>query len=65
MKKHTIEAYSLHKGGYCNDTLTYFADGTEIEITGEFYVDKQNNLHHTHIFDDGEEVELIVKYENF
>ena len=51
MEQHKIEPYSLQKGGYCNDTLTY--------------VDRDNKLHHTHIFDDGVEMEIVVPYENF
>lgn len=53
MEQHKIESYSLQKGGYCNDTLTYFADDVQIDVSGEFYVDRDNKLHHTHIFDDG------------
>lgn len=63
--KHKIEPYSLQKGGYCNDTLTYFADDVQIDVSGEFYVDRDNKLHHTHIFDDGVEMEIVVPYENF
>lgn len=65
MEKHKIEPYSLQKGGYCNDTLTYFADDVQIDVSGEFYVDRDHKLHHTHIFDDGVEMEIVVPYENF
>ncbi len=63
--EHKIEPYSLLKGGYCNDTLTYFADNVQIDVSGEFYVDRDHKLHHTHIFDDGVEMEIVVPYENF
>lgn len=47
-----------------NDNLQYTADGQCFEVDGEFYVDKLNWLHHTHIFEDGSEVEIIIPYEN-
>ena len=64
-KKHTLEPYSLQKANNGNDTLTYFADGVQTDVCGEFYVDRDNNLHHTHIFDDGDEQEIVIPYENF
>lgn len=34
-KKHTIECYELLKGNYNQgNTLTYFADGKEYNVTG-------------------------------
>lgn len=62
MKKHTLEVYELVKGNYNQgDTLVYFADGLEISITGVFYV-KDGILHHTHIFNDGVEMEITITY---
>lgn len=60
--KHTIEFYELLKGNYGHDTLIYFADGKEYNVTGEFYIDCQGILHHTHIFDDREELEVTCQY---
>lgn len=61
--KHTVEFYELCKGSYGQgDTLTYFADGVQFDVTGEFYVDRQGVLHHTHIFDDGTEMEVKAQY---
>lgn len=59
---HTIEDVELTKHGYQHDCLTYVADGKYCQVDGEFYVDKDGFLHHTHIFDDGIEKEIIVKY---
>lgn len=61
--KHTIEFYELLKGNYGQgDALTYFADGKEYNVTGEFYVDRKGILHHTHTFDDGEEMDVTCQY---
>lgn len=59
---HEVTDVELTKGGYGHDTLVYFADGEEIEVTGEFYVDKDGMLHHTHTFEDGEEIEITLPY---
>ena len=59
---HKVEVDELVKGGYCNDTLVYFADGTEVEVSGEFYVDRKGMLHHTHAFGDGTEIEIEMPY---
>lgn len=59
---HTIEDVELTKHGYHHDCLTYVADGKYCQFDGEFYVDKEGFLHHTHIFDDGIEKEIVVKY---
>lgn len=59
---HTIEDVELTKHGYCHDTLTYVADGKNCQVDGEFHIDKDGFLHHTHIFDDGIEKEIVVKY---
>lgn len=63
-KKHKIEDVELRKGGYCNDTLTFFADDKEVNVSGEFYVDADYKLHHTHEFEDGTEIEITIPYEN-
>lgn len=63
-KKHKIEDVELLKGNYHQgDTLTYTADGKDVAVTGEFYVDGDNVLHHTHEFEDGTEIEIKIKYE--
>lgn len=60
--EHEITDVELTKGNYNRgDVLTYKADGEWIEVTGEFWV-KDGILHHTHIFDDDEEVEITTKY---
>lgn len=62
--EHTIEDVELHKGSYQRgDTLSYVADGEPVSVTGEFFVDKNHNLHHTHIFSDGTEQKIVVAYE--
>ena len=60
---HTIIVDELIKGSYNQgDTLVYQADGVEINVTGEFYVDKQGILHHSHVFEDGTEVGFQIEY---
>lgn len=64
-KKHKIEDVELRKGNYHQgDTLTYTADGKEVVVSGEFYVDDDYKLHHTHEFEDGTEIEIVIPYEN-
>lgn len=64
-KKHKIEDVELHKGSYHQgDDLVYTADGKEVVVSGEFYVDDNYKLHHTHEFDDGTEIEIVIPYEN-
>lgn len=64
-RKHTVEVEVLDKGNYSQgDTLTYLADGIEFTATGEFYIDRQGVLHHTHVFDDGTEMDVAVPYFN-
>ena len=59
---HIIDDVELEKGGYGHDTLTYTADGEHTQVDGEFFVDGVGKLHHTHIFDDGTEVEILINY---
>ena len=60
---HTVEFYELEKGNYNQgDSLIYFADGIEVNVSGEFYVDRKGTLHHTHEFEDGTEIELNIPY---
>lgn len=61
--EHRIEDIMLTKHSH-GDNLQYTADGQHIEVDGEFFVDKLNWLHHSHIFADGSEVEIVVPYEN-
>lgn len=60
--KHTITNVELEKNGHQGDCLTFEADGKQINVTGEFYVDRAGQLHHTHIFPDGEEMEIVTPY---
>lgn len=59
---HTITDIELSKGGYRHDTLSFLADGKYVQVDGEFYIDKDGILHHTHIFPDGKEVEITIEY---
>lgn len=61
--KHQIIPIELHKRGNIVD-LSYEADGVQTNVSGEFYVDKHNNLHHIHEFVDGTDLELVVPFEN-
>lgn len=61
---HRIEDIALTKRSNGSDNLQYTADGKNFEVDGEFYVDKNNNLHHTHLFEDNEEMEIVIPYEN-
>lgn len=63
MKKYQITDVELTKGNFNQgDTLRYKANGEEQCVTGEFYIDKNGILHHSHIFPDGTEVEIKTKY---
>ena len=62
--KHVIDNIILTKHNNGNDNLMYDADGKTFEFDGEFYVDKKHNLHHEHLFEDGEEMEIVIPYEN-
>lgn len=61
--KHEISDVSLWIDNR-TDNLTYHANGKEITVSGEFYIDNDNWLHHSHIFEDGTEVEFRVKRYN-
>lgn len=54
---------TLTKGGYGHDTLTWSYMGKSYDCTGEFFIDKDNNLHHTFIAPSGKEVEIVTPYE--
>lgn len=43
--------------------LMYRADGEDVTVNGEFYVDEDRVLHHTHIFPDGEERDVTFQFE--
>ena len=62
--EHRIEDVMLTKHHNGNDNLQYTADGKNFEVDGEFFVDKQHKLHHTHIFENGDEMEIVIPYEN-
>lgn len=62
--EHRIEDVMLTKHHNGNDNLQYKADGKTYEVDGEFYVDKEYRLHHTHIFENGDEQEIIIPYKN-
>ena len=59
---HRIEDIALTKHSNGSDNLQYTADGKNFEVDGEFYVDKNNNPHHTHLFEDDEEIEIVIPY---
>lgn len=60
--EHEVEDVELEK--HCNgsDYLSWKIDGEEQWCQGEFFVDKDGNLHHTAIAPNGDEVEIVVKY---
>lgn len=62
--EHHIEDVMLTKHHNGNDNLQYKADGKTYEVDGEFYVDKEYRLHHTHIFENGDEQEIVIPYKN-
>lgn len=62
--EHRIEDVMLTKHGNGSDTLQYSADGKNFEVDGEFYVDTEYRLHHTHIFGNGDEMEIVIPYKN-
>lgn len=39
--------------------LQFTADGILVQVDGEFYRDKAGLYHHTHVFKDGVEMELV------
>ena len=51
-----------HNNG--SDNLQYTADGKPYEWDDGFLIDEENKLHHTHIFEDDEEQEIVIPYEN-
>lgn len=61
--EHRIEDIVLTKHGNGSDNLQYVADGKNFEVDVEFYVDKEYRLHHTHIFENGDEQEIVIPYE--
>lgn len=61
---HRIENIMLTKHSNGSDNLSYIFDGKYYEVDGEFYIDKENKLHNTHIFEDGEGIEIVIPYEN-
>ena len=61
---HRIEDIMLTKHSNGSDNLSYVADGKNFEVDGEFLVDKEHRLHHTHIFENGDEQEIVIPYEN-
>ena len=62
--EHRIEDIILTKHSNGSDNLQYKADGKMSEVDGEFYVDKDDLLHHTHIFENGDELEIVIPYKN-
>ena len=59
---HTITDIEFTGTPSCG-TLYYVADGEDIEVTGEFYMDKNGVIHHNHWFDeDGKDaVEVLCE----
>lgn len=57
--EHEITDRIFTKGSYgTGDHLSYFADGIEYEVQGEFYIQDDGTPQHTHIFPDGIEMEV-------
>lgn len=57
------EDITLTKGSYNNDLLEWSYMGKEYCCQGEFFVDKDNILHHTFIASNGKEIEITTPYE--
>lgn len=58
-KAHEITDQMFTKGSYgTGDHLSYFADGIECEVQGEFFIKDDGTPQHTHIFPDGQELEV-------
>ena len=49
--------------GSMGDNLTWSFMGEDYCCTGDFYVDKDNMLHHTFFAPSGKEIEIICNYE--
>lgn len=60
--KHDVKVISVDKAGL-GLNLCYAVDDKEYNVTGEFFIDKHGVLHHTHITEDGEEVEVVYQYD--
>lgn len=58
--RHEIEVLEVGKAGN-GLYIQYEIDGVQYDCTGEFYIDNENVLHHTHIMKDGEEVEITYQ----
>lgn len=56
-----IELTKHNSGG---DYLTWTYNGKEYWCQGEFYVDSDNNLHHTFYAPSGKAVEIVTPYES-
>lgn len=62
--EHRLEDIILTKHHNGSDNLQYKADGKTYEFDGEFLVDNYHCLHHTHTFENGDEQEIVIPYEN-
>lgn len=56
--QHKIEVLECMKGSF-TESVIYEADGIEFTVSGEFFVDSKEKRHHTHIFADGVEMDVI------
>ncbi|MBR1725765.1 MAG: hypothetical protein IJ724_03810 [Muribaculaceae bacterium] len=57
---HEITDRMFTKGSYgTGDHLSYFADGIEFEVQGEFCIQADGTPQHAHIFPDGIEMEVF------
>lgn len=54
---------TLTKGNHQGDNLTWSFMGEDYCCTGEFYVDKDNMLHHTFFAPSGRVIEIVTPYE--
>ena len=59
-KTHTLQDIEFTGKASCG-TLYYVLDGEEYEVSGEFHLDKEGNIHYEHWFDeDGNDVIDVV-----
>lgn len=58
-----IDNVTVSKNGR-SINLYYEFDGKPVEVDGEFYIDKEGYLRHTHIDEKGKEYQIKVLYFN-
>lgn len=57
-----IDNVILSKNGGYSINLYYEFNGIPVEVDGQFYIDKDGYLHHSHLDEDGNEYLIKVLY---